>query len=99
LKLPTVLFTVALLTGCAFASQSPTNKPQTITLEQRLAKTERQMADLAASHEKTMARLKQIQDQMDGLINSIRAAREKIAGKQTEKAAQRPPFHNVELMS
>ena len=69
-----MLLTAALAAG----SQSPKSKPQTVTLEQRLQLTEEKMAKLAASHDKTMTRMKQIEGHMDKLIEAIRAFREKL---------------------
>jgi hypothetical protein len=71
---------VVIIAATACGSQSPSKKPQTMTLEQWLEQTEKKMAKVAADHDKTMARMKQIEDQMDKLIQSIKAFREKLKG-------------------
>jgi predicted Zn-dependent peptidase len=63
------------------ASQTPRRKPATQTIEQRLEKTEKQMADLAASHEKTMAKLKLLEDRMDAWLKALQDMHKKLVGK------------------
>jgi TolA-binding protein len=77
-----VCIAISLLLLCATfaASQSP-KTIQAQTLEQKMQKMEKAMAKMAANHHKTMARLKQVEDQIDGLTSAIHEMRLQLEKK------------------
>jgi hypothetical protein len=74
---------LAILPALSHAQTGPTPqiKPPKLTLKQKLKLAEEKMAMMAASHDKTMARMNQIGTSLDQLIKQVHGIRLKLEGK------------------